>query len=109
MFPSSTKRKPFHAVVRQRRQRNVQKSVMHVQSCCFANLNLLVFCHSLCRRRRRRRRRPRCLSSLMWKSHFANAKYFTLHYKQVLIFTVVPMPVGLPQLISAALHLSHLF
>ena len=37
----------------QRRQRNVQKSVMHVQSCCFADLNLLLFCHCRCRRRRR--------------------------------------------------------
>ena len=50
----------FHVVVVQRRQRNVQKSVMHVQSCCFANLNLLLFCRSHCRRRRR------CLSSLMF-------------------------------------------
>ena len=31
VFTSSTKRK-----IRQRRQRNVQKSVMHVQSCCFS-------------------------------------------------------------------------
>ena len=59
LFPSSTKReiRYFHVVVVQRRQRNVQKSVMHVQSCCFANLNLLLFCRSRCRRRRRRRRR----------------------------------------------------
>ena len=34
----------FHVVVVQRRQRNEQKSVMHVQSCCFANLNLSLFC-----------------------------------------------------------------
>ena len=33
-----------------RRQRNVQKSVMHVQSSCFAYLNL-VFLRSRCRRR----------------------------------------------------------
>ena len=35
----STKReiRHFHVVVVQRRQRNVQKSVMHVQSYCFAN------------------------------------------------------------------------
>ena len=35
VFTSSTKReiKYFHVVVVQRRQRNVQKSVMHVQSC----------------------------------------------------------------------------
>ena len=48
VFPSSTKReiRHFHVVVVQRRQRNVQKSVMHVQSCYFANLNLLLFCRS---------------------------------------------------------------
>ena len=36
------------------------KSVMHVQSCCFANLNLLRFCRS----RSRCRRRRRCLTFL---------------------------------------------
>ena len=42
----------FHVVVVQWRQRNVQKSVMHVQSCCVANLNqLFFFCLSRwCRR-----------------------------------------------------------
>ena len=30
-------------VVVQRRLRNEQKSVMHVQSCCFANLSPLLF------------------------------------------------------------------
>ena len=34
-------------------------SVMHVQSCCFSNLNLLIFCRSRCRHRRR------CLRSQM--------------------------------------------
>ena len=55
VFPSSTKREigHLHVVVVQRRQRNVQKSVMHVQSCCFADLNLLLFCCFRCRRRRR--------------------------------------------------------
>ena len=33
----------FHVVVVQRRLRNVQKSVMHVQSCYFAYLNQLFF------------------------------------------------------------------
>ena len=37
----------FHVAVVQRRLRNVQKCVMHVQSCCFANINLSVFCRSL--------------------------------------------------------------
>ena len=49
----------FHVVVVQQQQRNVQKSVMHVLSCCFANVNLLLFCRSLCRLSRR------CLSSLI--------------------------------------------
>ena len=38
--------------------RNVQRSLMLVHSCCFANINLLLLCRSRCRRRRR------CLSSL---------------------------------------------
>ena len=33
----------FHVVVVQWRQRNVQKSVMHVQSCCFAHQTYRVF------------------------------------------------------------------
>ena len=61
VFPSSTKReiRHYHAVVVQRRLKNVQKSVMHVLSCCFANLNLLLFFRSRCRLRRR------CLSTLV--------------------------------------------
>ena len=64
MFPSSTKReiRHFHVVVVQRRQRNVQKSVTHVQSCYFANLNLLVYSG-----RSRRRSRRLCVSSLLIK------------------------------------------
>ena len=55
----------FHVVVVLRRLGNVQKSVMHVQSCCFANLNLLLFCRSRCRCHRR------CLSSLLlWSKNF---------------------------------------
>ena len=39
MFPSSTKRefRHVHVVVVKRRQRNVLKNVIHVQSSCFAN------------------------------------------------------------------------
>ena len=57
----------FHLPVMQRWLKNVQKSVMHVQSSCFANINLLLFCRSLCR--------PRCccLSSLLlWSKNFAS-------------------------------------
>ena len=42
----------FHVAIVQRALTNVQKSVMHVQSCCFASMNLLVFCRSRCCRRR---------------------------------------------------------
>ena len=54
LLPPSTKReiRQFHVVVAQRRQRNVQKSLMHVQSYCFACLNLLLFCCIRCYRRR---------------------------------------------------------
>ena len=37
----------FHVVIVQWRQRNVQESVMHVQSCCFANLKLPFLTFSL--------------------------------------------------------------
>ena len=45
VFMSSTKceKRKSHVVGVQRRLRNVQKCVMHVQSCCSANLNLLLF------------------------------------------------------------------
>ena len=37
----------FHFVAAQQRQRNVQKSVLHVQSCCFVNLNIAFMTFSL--------------------------------------------------------------
>ena len=45
MLTSLTKReiRHLHVVVVQRRQRNVLKRVMQGQSCCFSNLNLLLF------------------------------------------------------------------
>ena len=70
----------FHVAVVQRRLGNVQKGVMHVQSCCFTNINLLLFNCSRCRRRRRcfrelkqqpRRRRRRQLRKRHLKSEFA--------------------------------------
>ena len=60
-YRSSTKPeiRHLHVAVVQRRHRNVRKSVMCVQSCCFVNLNLLLFWCSHCRRCRS------CLSSLL--------------------------------------------
>ena len=52
LFTNSIKRaceiRKFHVAVAQRELRNVQKSMTHVQSCCFANIhvNLLLFCPS---------------------------------------------------------------
>ena len=67
--------RPAHAMgeVRQWRPSNVQKSVMHVQSCCFANLNLLLFWRS------RWRRRHRCLIKLPlrgWAARWHIAQVF---------------------------------
>ena len=36
----------FHVARVQRREKNVQNSVMHVQICCFVNKNLLLCCRS---------------------------------------------------------------
>ena len=76
VFSSSTKReiRHFHVVVVQRRQRNVQKSVMHVQSCCFVNLDLLLYCRSRCRHRRR------SLSSLALNSDALHSRHFQLSF-----------------------------
>ena len=45
VFPSLTKRgiRHFHVVVMQRRLRNVQKTMIHVQGCCFANQTYCFF------------------------------------------------------------------
>ena len=53
VLTSSTKPefRHFHVVVVQWRQRNGQKRVMHVQSCRFANLQLLLFSRSCWRHR----------------------------------------------------------
>ena len=63
MFTSPAKReiRRFHIVVVQRRQRNVQKSVLQVQSFCFPNLIQLLFCRSHCHRHLRRG----CLTSVL--------------------------------------------
>ena len=76
----------------QRRQRNVQKSVMHVQSCCFACLNLLLFGRSRCRRRRRRRRRRgrrgRYVNSLINLLNFSCFKAFLLPLQHIVALNV---------------------
>ena len=50
MFTYSIKQareiRKVHVVVVQRSPRTVQKSIMHMQSCCFAYLNLCLFCCS---------------------------------------------------------------
>ena len=63
MFTSPAKReiRRFHVVVVQRQQRNIQKSVLQVQSSCFPNLIQLLFCRSHCHRHLRRG----CLTSVL--------------------------------------------
>ena len=47
VFTYSVKRaseiRKFHVAIVQRLLKNVQKSVMHLQTCCFTNINLLLF------------------------------------------------------------------
>ena len=53
----------FHVAIVQRRLRYVQKSVMHMRSCCFAKVSLLLFCRS---------RRLCCfISILLWSRNLA--------------------------------------
>ena len=74
MFTSSIKGeiKKFQVAVVQRRQGKAQKNVIRVQSCCFADLNLLLFCRSHSRRRRL------CLLKLPTSSHEPSLGAFTL-------------------------------
>ena len=54
----------FHVAGVQRRLRHVQKSVINVESCCFANISRLLICCSRCRF---------CcfISILLWSRNFA--------------------------------------
>ena len=76
------------------RLRNVQKSVIHVQSCCFANINLLLFgCSRCCHCQS-------CLSSiLLWSTNFATMVVWChtspLCYLTYYIITCLePFPLG---------------
>ena len=51
-FSSKLNMWSFHVVVVKEQQRNVQKRVMHVQSCRFAHQTYCFFWRSCCRRRR---------------------------------------------------------
>ena len=50
VFPSSTKReiRKVHVIVVQQWLRNVEKSMIHMQRCCFSNLCTLLFCRRHC-------------------------------------------------------------
>ena len=78
----------------QRRLRNVQKSMMHVQSCCFVNINLLLFNCSWCGCRRC------CLSSLLlWYRNFATMvtwRHASPFYRRV-VLNSSPLPSPHPQ------------
>ena len=81
VFTSSEKRgiRQFHVVVVHWRRRNVQKSMMHVQSCCLANLNQFLFCRS-------RRRRRRYLSFLI--SYTKRLQFFVTNLSRFVVGSV---------------------
>ena len=74
--------KKFHVAVIQRWLKNVQKSMMNLQSSCFADIKVLLFCCSRCHRR------CCCLSSLLlWSNNFASM--VTWHLTSPLYFDQV--------------------
>ena len=78
----------------QRRQRNVQKSMMHMPSCCFVNINLLLFNCSWCGCRRC------CLSSLsLWYRTFATMVtwHHTSPFYRMVVLNSSPLPSPHPQ------------
>ena len=70
----------FHVVVVQWRQRNAQKSVMHVQSCCFVDLHILLFCRFRYRGRSRYLRSGRP-SLRFWSIHY----YYSLQVYKLML------------------------
>ena len=78
----------------QRRLRNVRKSMMHMQSCCFVNINLLLFNCSWCGCRRC------CLSSLLlWYRNFATMVtwHHTSPFYRRVVLNSSPLPFPHPQ------------
>ena len=82
-FTPSTKReiRRFHVVFLQWRQRNVQKRLIHVPNCCFANPDLLLFCCSRCPRRRR------CVSSLRIGCATQASCFGSVNSKRAILFS----------------------
>ena len=78
----------------QRRLRNVQKSMMHMKSFCFVNINLLLFCRSRCRHCQS------CLSSLLlWSQNFATMVVWChtspfCYLKYYMMTCLEPFPLG---------------
>ena len=86
-FVVSTKLKirQFYVVVILWQQRNVQKSVIQVQSCCFANLLLCRFCCHHCRC---------CLSSLLLQAMIDALQWQVKTYNMIVVFLLL-RPVSL--------------
>ena len=84
----------------QRRLRNVQKSMMHMQSCCFVNINLLLFNCSWCGCRRC------CLSSLLLLyRNFATMVtwHHTAPFHRRVVLNSSPLPFPPPTILSPTL------
>ena len=91
MFTFYIKReiRKFHVIVEQRRQRNVQKSVIHVQSCCFANLNLLLFLPLSLTSPSSLFKVPNCLSiTRPWRFLYISAAQIPLYYSSLSLMQV---------------------
>ena len=78
MFSTKRKIRQFYVVVILWQQRNVQKSVIQVQSCCFANL---LFCRC-------------CLSSLLLQAMIDALQWQVKTYNMIVVFLLL-RPVSL--------------
>ena len=87
-------------MVVQRRQRNVQKRVMRVQSCCFANLNLLFFWRSRCRYH------CHCVNSLLYIKLGQHHSWFLFSYCYLFCFNLFVGKKKWHKINSAAVKLS---
>lgn len=85
IFSTKHKIRQFYVMVILWQQRNVQKSVIQVQSCCFANLLFCRFCchHCCC-----------CLSSLLLQA-MTNALQWQVKTNNIIVVFLLLRPVSL--------------
>ena len=93
VFSTKLKIRQFYVVVILWQQRNVQKSVIQVQSCSFANLLLCRFCchHCCC-----------CLSSLLLQAMIDAFQWQVKTYNMIVVFSLTETSLSCLQILGSA-------